>query len=251
MDVGVKRQASHAYAWRRSLRRGVALGLVLSLHVGLTLFLLAPRPPRWQTEVVTASSPTDALQVEFPHRHPPAAVARVSTEPMAHESRAMRRRVPNVSSHLLRPPSAAPAYAASRAAITALNLRLPSRADGDGNRSWHEALGRTETRHRPPLPGMVAGSFVRQVRLRPRTSLKDSLRSIGTYLSCSAIRIQEEQTGHSAKLDRAAAEAGCGRAWRERTGGACRIRYLRIATADIRRPSAPRCGSGDFQVDRD
>lgn len=56
---------------------------------------------------------------------------------------------------------------------------------------------------------MVAGRFVQQIRLRPRTSLKDSLRSVGSYLSCSAIKIEEEQSGHSAQLDRAAAEAGC------------------------------------------
>ena len=195
---------------RRSLRRGVALGLVLSLHAALALFLLAPRPPLWQAVVTAAPAATDALQVEFVHRRLPVVAEPVSTAARAPAAVVARRRLSRAASRSSLPPPTTAKPLASRVSAMTLDLRLHSAASGAGHSPWREALDHAQAAHRPRLPGMVAGRFVQQIRLRPRTSLKDSLRSIGSYLSCSAIRIQEEQSGHSAKLDRAAAEAGCG-----------------------------------------
>lgn len=203
-----------ASEWYRSLRRGVVLGLVLALHSGLVLFLLAARAPLWQRPMAARASRSDALQVVFVApatvKQLKAAVAAVEPLPPVKHRPDVRPMRASASRSIAR--MAPRDHAAERRSTPAmtLDLSLPSPTRDDAPSRWHEAVQRAREAHLPRLPGAVAGSVVQQIRLPPPASIKDSLRSIGTYLSCSAIKIQQEQQGHSMRLDKAAAEAGCG-----------------------------------------
>lgn len=175
--------------WRDIVRRGMALGFALALHLALLVRILSLAPvPRTET-ARHADEPArdDALQLTFLRRPAMASVAQA----IAPHRLPPRRRV--TATH----PQPAPPLPATPAPLAPPDLALrispppvPESADAayrPGN--FRDAL--QDARHPRPafrLPGSAAVSRVPGIRLRaPPPSLKQVVRMIGRSQACYAM----------------------------------------------------------------
>ena len=193
-------------SWRRSLRSGVVLGLVLAFHGGLALFLLAGRSALRTCPTAAAAIRRDALQIAFLPRPMRAPVVRSIAPPAAASPARQRPRALTVVDMTPAPPSPIPQ--ASRT----LDLRAPARHDaGDfGNHAWRRGLTDASSDHATRLPGEAAGKWVHPFRLTPRKALKERVETIGKFMNCSiAIIKRHAQSDTPQRINQAHAAYGC------------------------------------------
>lgn len=212
--LGDLSSARPARPWREAVGRGIVLGVVISLHLGLAIRLLAwsPAPLRGSAYHGSLSRrDDDALQVSFvqPRRGN-------AHRPATHAALRRRRNVPHAG------PRRAPAHA-PLSAPTAKVVAVPATAlsatqatpsltyrRGDFDRELQAA------RHPEPLarlPGMDDAPSVSGLRLRaPAPSLQQVVRRIGHAQDCYAEqRDMQHQGNYGAwQIDRLLEADGCG-----------------------------------------
>jgi hypothetical protein len=173
--------------WRDVVRRGMALGLALALHLALLARILSLAPAPWSETARQADEPArdDALQLTFLRRPAMASAAQAITPPRLPPQRRV------AATH---PQPAPPLPATPVPPDQPPHISLPPVPDG-ADAAYHPGSFRDaieEARHPRPafrLPGSAAVSRVPGIRLRaPPPSLKQVVRMIGQSQACYAMR---------------------------------------------------------------
>lgn len=184
--------------WRRVVRNGVLIGLVSWLHLTLfvALMFMNPRPPRSDTApeggdpVVLHARLIRRQSVAHPPRPTaagPRARARVTLRPAVYA-----RTPPSLSEPLPTLPSVPEPVSAAPATVGTYQA---ADADAFGDPSIRRALIDAQSAARPALPGGTDSRLSKAMRVVPPPSLRDELKSIGDYMSCSQIEMARNRPG--------------------------------------------------------
>lgn len=190
--------------WHRVFRHGVTLGLVVAGHLMLLLFLVAYRVQRVEPYAAVGEDASPVLRVSLDHRRDNRALAPAPPASMRIASPLSVRSTSRKATTVVQVKhEEAPPVALGAEAPEVQHVETSGQPYGDPGIT--RALSAGGTRPEPALPGYTNGSKTRGVDLAPPSSLRNSVRRIGDFLTCSQIQMKRQTAGYG--LDRRLAQA--------------------------------------------
>lgn len=192
--------------WHRVFRHGVTLGLVVGGHLMLLLLLVAYHVQRVESYAAAGEDASPVLRVSLNLRRNNPAPAPAPAPPAS-----MRIASPLSARSTSRKTTGVVQAKQEQALPAALEAAAPEIHDVEtsgqlyGDPGITRALSAGSTREVPALPGYASGSKARGVDLAPPSGIRNSVRRIGDFLTCSQIQMKRQTAGYG--LDRRLAQA--------------------------------------------
>ncbi|WP_448101913.1 hypothetical protein [Luteibacter jiangsuensis] len=184
--------------WRRIVGNGALFGVIISLHLVLFVVVMSMRPRVPYAAALWARGDDATLQVrwiEAPSVARPSLSTRLASRPALDRTphHPSMYHAEHLSSPVTIPTTAASASAAPASAPAGVPQTAP--ADAFGDPSIREALRNRPSGAVPTLPGGSDTPLSQALRVVPPASLRDRVKSIGSYMNCSIVEMARNRPG--------------------------------------------------------